>query len=225
MYRHTQEGNKEITLAKNLRLRSKLSLILRRRRGISCKVFDKQTETTAEETSTLKEDKWTQPRFVNTGKTFHGFSAIERNRLQKKSGTFCSLHQLLNLKSIQMSNSYKRESKQVCFDPIDIQLRRFEYYAIQEIHHKGSLSSDFSRDRRMAKSEMKERPFSDLDDRYPMFNGDIYVTPGLWLGLGAGAHASRYHSSMNTFSITSKTPSLPTITADESQEEEDSYSG
>ena len=219
----TQEDGKELLFGKNLRLRSKLSMIVKRKAVLTRKLADKQTDSIAEEWVEVKQEKWTKPQFVNVGKIFHGFSNSECRKLQRKAGTFCSLHQLLELKSGQMSKSYLKESQRICFDPIDIQLKKFDYCALQELNRKGSLPSEFGRDRRMVKLEMKDRPLSDLDGRFKLSNGDLAINTGIWLRMGASIHTPRYHGSLHTFSVASKTPSLPTITADESQEEDSQF--
>ena len=209
MQRLTREDSNETAFVKNIRLRSKLSLILRRKKGVTSKLVDKQIEIKTKDA--VKEEKWTELRIVNTGKTFHGLSTTDCKKLQKSAGSFCSLHQLLDLKSTQMSKSYKKESRRICFEPIDIQLRRFHYGAVQEQNHKGSLLSEIGTGRRMLRLDMKDRAASNLDNRYKLVKSGLAAASGLWLALKSEAHASQYHGSVKKFSARSKTfPTLPT---------------
>ena len=208
MQMNSREDCKKLVLANNLRLRSKLTLILKRKAGRSGKLVKKEAEGIDGETPEVKESKWVEARFINIGTAFHGLSAVDQKQLQQKSGTFCSLHQLLELKSTQMSNSYRKDSARICFDPIDVQLRRL---AVQELNSKGPLASDGSRSRRLAITDLKDRAFRSLSDRARFYNSDLAATWGPLLKSGTGWNTHRYHGSVQSFSRASKTSSLPTI--------------
>ena len=223
MQRLIQEDSNETAFVKNIRLRSKLTLILKRKKGITGKLVDKQIGIKAKEA--VKEENWIESRTANVGKTLQGLPTTERKMLQKKAGTFYSLHQLLHLKSTQMSNSYRKESRRICFDPIDIQLRRFHYNSVQELNHKGSLSSQTGTGRRMLKLDMKDRALSSLDDRYKLVKSGLAATSRHRLALESEARTSPYHSSLKTFSIRSKIQSLSTLTTDDFQDKSSKFGG
>ena len=217
MQRNSREDRTKTVFANNLRLRSKLTLILKRKTGRTGKLVNKETEGIDGEAKEVKECKWVKPRFINIGTTFHGLSAIDQKQLQQKSGTFCSLHQILELKSAQMSNSYRKESERICFDPIDVQLRRL---AVQELTSKVSLASDVSRSHRLAITDFKDRAFRSFSDRAKFFTNDLVTTWGPLMRSEAGWNTHRYHGSIQSLSRTSKTSSLPTIITNSSKEKE-----
>lgn len=225
MHRPTQEDKKEMNIGRNVRLRSKLSLIATRKAGMARKLIERQANSIVEEAQEEQQAKWSERRFVNVGKSFHGLSNVECRRLQKKAAGFYSLHQLLELKSTQMSKSYLEESKRICFDSIDVQLKKIDYHTFKKLARQGSLPLAFGIDGRLAKLDLKDRPQSELAGQFKLCHGDFAFNASAWIGIGAGMHTPKYHGSVHTFSVASKTSSLPTITADDSEEEEGQFEG
>ena len=221
MQKQNSHDRKDNSFGRNLRLRSKLSLVVSHRSESRRKAGETKANLKTEAVQVEQKSpwKWTDHHSVEVGDSFHGITKDKCKKLHRKTGTLYSVHQLLELKTSQLSKCYLPESKRTCFETVEEQLRRYAINTCRNFNRKCSLPSLFGRDRRTPKLDITDRPRSDLAGQIKWVSGDLAIHP--WLGLGT-AVAGRCRGSLNTFSVASKSPSLPTITADDSQEEEPS---